>query len=234
MLISLYLYDIVGIGLRNTEVWSTEKKLCVLRRFAAALVFTLILGNCYHTYENSPLFLKNQDNKKRIVSWPTPPILLPLKEYLNFCSNRFDRLSIRSPFLDLPSCYFRWNENRLLSDHCLGYIGYIGILERHRQSSYCYEIRRLLCLLVTFFSAEASRMDNISFLTFTSAQVELTRFKLCAGGRPYVQFTRATYSPPLAAAWRCAGHALLHIFLAEKLSQKRQTPDIPFPIKTLT
>ena len=84
MLISLYLYDIVGIGLRNTEVWSTEKKLCVLRRFAAALVFTLILGNCYRTYENTPLFLKNQDNKKELLVDPLPPFYFHWRNTLIF------------------------------------------------------------------------------------------------------------------------------------------------------
>ena len=51
----------------ETRICEAQKRNFLRRFAAAALVFTLILGNCYHTYENSPLFLKNQDNKKELL-----------------------------------------------------------------------------------------------------------------------------------------------------------------------
>jgi arginine deiminase len=67
----------------ETRICEAQKRNFLRRFAAAALVFTLILGNCYHTYETNPLFLKNQDNKKELLVDPLPPFYFQRRNTLS-------------------------------------------------------------------------------------------------------------------------------------------------------
>jgi hypothetical protein len=88
----------------------------------------------------------------------------------------------------------------------------------------------LLCLLVTFLWGDSAK-DNFPLVTFTSAQVELTRSQLCAGCSPCVQETLRHRIHRLKQLREDVPWIVYRRYFSEKLGQKRQTPRFPISQK---
>ena len=155
---------------------SVITRLDMLHR-SAAWALTFILGNV-PKYRTIPVSEDSKQQKESLVD-PNPPFTSN-EEYLNFSSNKATRLSIRSPCLRITKLAWDWMRSHVLWPLFRLYLEFWKTQDR-----VSYFFMKLLCLLVTFLWWDSAK-DNIPFVTVTSAQVELTRFKLYAGCSPCV------------------------------------------------